>query len=661
MFAAPECLSKFNVALMRAMQLACAVLVSLGCGGQLVQAEEFAPATRPNILWITCEDASVDWFGCYGNSLQQTPNIDGLAEAGFRYTRCFANLPVCAPMRSTWLTGIHAISMGTHPMRSRYRVGTAEQPLTVYPQYLRREGYYCVNSSKTDYNLGGQQDRQHWDRVGAVDWQELKNQQPFFQVWNLTQSHESSAHGELDSVHFESSQIRLAAYHPDLPVLRKNYGKYYEAIAKLDRRVGVGLAKLAEQGLDENTIVIFNSDHGGVLPRSKRFLYRSGLHCPLIIRFPKGYQSWWPANRVGASVDDLVSFVDMPRTWLELCGIQPPDSMHGITFLGPNRQPRQWHFAYRARMDERVDNVRAVTNGRMLYIRNMMPFVPNGQKLRYLWRQQAMQAWAQAYADGRCDEITGRFFRPRVVEELYDISDDPDNIRNLVDDARYRQQLLEAREALRDQQLKFRDTGLLPESMLHRQAGLAHQTVFGFCQSEASYPLERLLELSERALLRDPGQLPQLASAARADQEGVRFWAAVGCLWLAYDAAMHVDDAKFLPESLGQVEMTDEQAEQLKSVLLVLRDDSSPEIRAYAAWALVELGGESAQSSINELERLLGTPAPARLEILNIIDWMGAPGSRLENTLRRMDRETASDYERRLLETLTEKFQASSK
>ena len=114
-------------------------------------------ADRPNILWLTCEDNNVNWVGCYGNPHADTPNIDKLATEGFQYMHCYANAPVCAPSRSTWITGVHALSMGTHPMRSRYPI--PHDTIKYYPDLLKKAGYYVGNAKKTDYNIGGRDDK----------------------------------------------------------------------------------------------------------------------------------------------------------------------------------------------------------------------------------------------------------------------------------------------------------------------------------------------------------------------------------------------------------------------------------------------------------------------------------------------------------------------
>ncbi len=220
-----------------------------------------ALAEKPNILWLTNEDTGSRWLGCYGNEYASTPNLDQLAADGFQYLHCFANAPVCAPSRSTWITGMLAISNGTFPMRSRNEI--PHDKIKYYPDLLKKNGYYVGNDKKTDYNIGGRDDSDCWDNSKKVDWQALKQNQPFFQVINHG-AHESSAFGEINNTKYDPRNVTLQAYHPDIPGIRNNYAKYHDAVAKMDAGIGATLRKLEQHGLAENTIVIYNSDHGEV-------------------------------------------------------------------------------------------------------------------------------------------------------------------------------------------------------------------------------------------------------------------------------------------------------------------------------------------------------------------------------------------------------------
>ncbi len=548
---------------------------------------------RPNILWLTSEDNSVDWIGCYGNPHAETPNIDKLATEGFQYMHCYANVPVCAPMRSTWITGVYALSMGTHPMRSRYPI--PHQTIKYYPDLLKQAGYYVGNANKTDYNIGGRPDGEAWD-TNKVDWTTLQDRQPFFMVINNTKSHESSAFGNVDNTDHNPADVRLAKYHPDIPDIRKNYAHYHDQVKKMDADIGTALAELEKSGLAANTIVVYNSDHGGVLPRSKRFLYDSGTHCPLIIRIPDKFKQLRPAEP-GAKIDRLVSFIDMPKTWLSLCGAETPDYLQGVTFLGPQAETREFHVSFRGRMDERCDNLRAIRDQRFLYIRNYMPYAPWGQHLNYLWTMRATQAWEQYHKAGRTDAITGRFFGPKPMEELYDTAADPDNVNDLIDNPEYAQEVARLSNALDQWQLTYFDAGLLPETEVVKRSEACGKTIYEMVRDPSLYDVKALQGAAALALQQNPDNLPTFYKNLGANDAGIRYWATIGCFSLQGKTPLDLD-----------------------AIRQRLRDESH-HVRIMAAWILYREGDkQAAQACWNEL---LENSSYASLMIFNIIDWIG--------------------------------------
>ena len=362
------------------------LLIVFAC---LLSSPAWADAERPNILWIVSEDNGISWVSCYGGTNANTPAIDQLAREGFRYLHCFDNAAVCAPTRSCWITGMYGISNGTQPMRSRNLI--PHDKIKYYPDLLREAGYHTSNPGKTDYNIGGREDKDCWDYKGGKSkgkkrtiygWRMRKPGQPFFAVVNFGESHESRAHGNVDNPPKDPAAMTLFAYHPDLPAVRKNYAKYAGAVENMDRKVGEAIAALKADGLYDDTIIIYNSDHGGVMARSKRFLYSSGVHCPLIVRIPEKWRTLYPAEKPGMTVDRVVSFVDMPKTWLSLAGAKIPAQFQGRVFLGGNQeQPEKFHLSFRERADERLDHVRMVRDARFAYHKNYYPFAPAGQHL----------------------------------------------------------------------------------------------------------------------------------------------------------------------------------------------------------------------------------------------------------------------------------------
>ncbi|MFP4282098.1 MAG: sulfatase, partial [Opitutales bacterium] len=492
---------------------------------------------RPNILWIVSEDNSARWLGSYGNEQARTPHLDTLAAEGFRYTRTFADSPVCAPQRSTWITGMLSLSLGTHPMRSSYPVPEA---IPVYPRALQEAGYFTHNAEKTDYN--GIETGDAWDSSGddPAPWRRAPAGQPWFAIINIFESHESRAFGDIEHTRHDPSKTDLAAYHPDLGVIRKNYALYHDRINNMDQLVGDSLRMLEEAGLAEDTIVIYNSDHGGVLPRSKRYLFESGLHTPLIIRIPEKFRPLWPAAEPGEAVEEIVSFHDIIPTILRLAGADVPDLMSGRNFLGPDRgEPRERHFAFRERMDERYDNARAVRGERYLYIRNYAPWAPWMQHLGYLWRMPATQAWEAHWQAGETSPISGRWFEPKMsAEELYDTVEDPDCTRNLAGDPAHAPRLAEMRAALREWQLQVHDTALLPEFDRAERAREHGLTIYEMVRDPALYDLPAYLDAADLATAADPRHLPHLLELMNDPDSGLRFWGTTGLLLLSLEDSL---------------------------------------------------------------------------------------------------------------------------
>ena len=569
------------------------------------------PKDKPNILWLTSEDNNISWVGCYGGPNGDTPYLDKLASEGFQYMNAYANVPVCAPSRSTWITGVLPISMGTQHHRSRYNI--PHNIIKYYPDLLRENGYYCVNTKKTDYNIGGRPDKECWDSA-SLDWKKLKEHQPFFQVANTLDSHESRAFGSLENLSHDPAKVVLHKYHPDIPIIRENYAKYQDAIRNMDDFIGKNLKALEDAGLADNTIVIYSSDHGGVLPRSKHYLLDSGIHAPLIIRIPEKYKYLWPADKIGSKIDRMVSFVDMPKTWLSITGSKVPSYMQGKIFLGPNaEEERTTHYAFRGRMDERYNNVRVIRDKRFLYIKNYMPYIPYGQHLFYLWKMPATVAWDNYYKAGKTDAVTGRFFKPRdYKEELYDCKNDPDNIKNIIDNPEYKEVVAKMRKQLTSNQDKFYDAGLMPEPDLARLAQKNNLTIYELIRKPELYNQKAYMEASDIALDKDPANVPQLITYMNDKDSGVRYWGIVGCMMLGEDAA----EAKATAEKL-------------------LNDDSHP-VRTMAAWFLFKLGEKD--KALACLKDMLENRSYATLFVMNALDWIGTENTKpLANTILNLD------------------------
>lgn len=484
---------------------------------------------RPNILWLVSEDNS-PWLGCYGDTLANTPNLDRMAREGVRFTRAFANAPVCAPARFTIHTGVYASSAGTEHMRSCNPIPPG---IKFFTERLREAGYFCVNGQKTDYNTTGAPPGAWDSRSFTTSLRGLKRRQPFFRFINYMTTHESSLLKE-KPVTRDPASMRLAPYHPDTPEIRRDYAQYYDRITKLDARIGEAMAALEKEGLAEDTIVFYFSDHGGVLPRSKRFLYDSGMRVPMIARFPEKYRHLAPAAP-GSTCDEMVSFVDLAPTMLSIAGVSVPDYMQGRAFAGEQAGPAPaCVYGFRGRMDERYDMSRAVRDLRFKYIRNYHPYLPLGRRLDYLWRMSAMRSWEEMYRAGKLNDAQKRFFEAKPAEELYDVIADPFEINNLAPDPAFIETLIRMRDANRRFLLDHHDAGFLQESEMTTRA--QGSTPYEMVRDTSRYDLPRIMAAAEIASGPAPDSA-RLIELLKDHDSAVRYWGAVGCIALQENAA----------------------------------------------------------------------------------------------------------------------------
>jgi len=434
-------------------------------------ASQAVAADRPNILWISCEDISPD-LGCYGDAYARSPNIDKLATQGARFTRAFSVAGVCAPSRSSIITAMHPTTIGTHHMRCK---GVPPAHIRCFTEYLRGAGYYCTNNVKTDYNFDVPLTA--WDQSSAkAHWRSRGKGQPFFAVFNFITTHESKIRSTADEFATLTKQLRpgdrhdpakakLPPYYPDTAIVRNDWARYHDLITAMDLQVADVLKQLEEDGLSENTIVFYWSDHGRGLPRAKRWIYDSGIHVPLIVR--------WPGKvKPGSVRDDLVSLMDLGPTAMNLAGIQLPAHLQGRPFLGDNLPaPREHVFAARDRMDETYDIIRCVRDKQFKYLRNFQPGKPYAQYIDYMEKMPTMQELRRMNKDGTLVGPQKLFFLPeKPEEELYDTAADPHEVINLAKKPEHQETLKRLRAALEHWRKDTKDLGLIPEDELKEKA-----------------------------------------------------------------------------------------------------------------------------------------------------------------------------------------------
>lgn len=439
-----------------------------------------------NILWLSCEDID-PILSCYGAKGIKTPNIDRLANEGIRYTHAYSTVGVCAPSRSSIITGMYPVSMGTHNMRTSGNVlyqgvdgekypnhqavtGKNGQNIPAYSavpdvgikcftEYLRNVGYYCTNNAKCDYQF--YPPFTAWDENNRqADYNHRPEGMPFFAVYNHEVTHESKIWLNADRPQLVDPEIvPVPAFYPVIPVVQKDVARKYSNIEELDVQIGEWLARLEKEGLLDKTIIFFWSDHGGPLLRQKRAVGNTGLHVPLIVRFPD-------KRMAGTVIDDVVSLMDLGPTVLSIAGIQPPDYMQGKAFLGEFKAKEKRELAYGSadRFDEVYDFSRSVIDGKFSYIRNFDPGLPNIYRNQYREQIDMTRALIEMHQKGELTGAAAYIFRDtRDVEELYDLEKDSDEVVNLAGVPEYRNQLLKMRNQLADWQLKVHDKGLIDE------------------------------------------------------------------------------------------------------------------------------------------------------------------------------------------------------
>ncbi|MBM3866691.1 MAG: sulfatase, partial [Verrucomicrobia bacterium] len=536
------------------------------------------------------------FLGCYGDPHARTPHLDGLAAEGVRYRRAFANAPVCSSARTTLITGMYPPSIGAQHHRSRMPLPAGFQ---LYPELLRAAGYYCTNNAKTDYNVT--LDRNPWDENGPrAHYRNRPAGQPFFAIFNQTSSHESQVAPPAGKTTFRvpPGSVTLPPYHPDTPEIRRDWANYHDQITVMDGQMGELLTELAREGLAEDTIVFYYSDHAGGLPRGKRNIHDSGTRVPLIVRFPAKWAHLAP-GAPGSWVEQPVSFVDLTATLLELCGVPVPANYEGRPFLGPRAVVRDEVFLFRGRMDERHDVVRAVRDREHRYVRNYSPHRPWGQPYSYPFQVlPSMRSWHAAFLAGNCDPVQAAFWLPKPPEEFYAVAGDPHEVRNLAG----RPEVAEPQRALaaklRAHLIATRDTGFIPEGMTRRLAGGAD--LIAYARGPA-YPIERAVDLADLAAARDPRHLGALQAALADPHPVIRYWGAQGCLILGAKAAPARD-----------------------ALRARLRDDWA-DVRVAAAEALGHLGDlDAALTALGEVIR--AGEAGEVLAALNALDFLWLDG-----------------------------------
>lgn len=440
----------------------------------LVVSSTEAAVSRTNILWIIVDDMSAN-FSCYGEELIETPNVDHLAKQGVKFTNAYVTAPVCSTCRSAFITGMYQTSIGAHHHRSgrgkkKIRLPSGIKPV---PVLFQEAGYHTSIGSwpprknrlgKTDYNF-------EWDEsmYDSADWSDRKSGQPFFHQIQMSggkmrggnragaQKLAARARQEFGNA-TSTDDVRLPPYYPRDEVIVEDWAAYLDSVRFTDLYVGQILKRLRKEGVLEETLVIFMTDHGISHARGKQFLYDEGIHVPLVIR--------GPGLDAGSVRKDLVEHIDIAALSLAAAGIPLPSYMQARDILAKNYEARNAIFAARDRCDETVEHLRCVRTHRYKYIRNFLPDRPYLQPNAYKDKKSILIALRAAHAAGKLNDAQSLILaETRPHEELYDLEADPHEINNLAADPKHGETLAELRARLDRWMEETNDHGRQPETV----------------------------------------------------------------------------------------------------------------------------------------------------------------------------------------------------
>ena len=518
----------------------------------LISCDNRTASLQPNILWITCEDLS-PILGCYGDKIANTPNIDLFAQNAVRFTNAYASAPICTPARSSLITGVYASSMGTHHLRG---VVPKSDKIKCFTEFLRKQGYYCTNNVKEDYNFITPEEA--WDESSdSAHWRNRKPGQPFFSVFNFMVTHQSQTRYGIEKLNKINStldekdritpdDVEIPPYYPDTPIVRNNIASLYTQAHIMDKKFQEILNQLEEDGLRENTIIFFYSDHGTGLPRGKGYLHDTGIKVPLIIEFPEKYKHYSPA-KAGTFSDELVNFIDFPPTVLSLTGIDPPKYMQGKPFLGQYRKnSNDYVISIRDRRDEVLMFSRSIRTDKYHYIRNFLPHRPRMQRNFYSEITPIRQELRRLDNLGLLQSNEAWLMGDSVpVDELYDTETDPHELNNLAQEAEHQEIMELLKRNLFSWMVETKDLGLVPEhEMIEKSKDNAPYDTFS-----NNFDPKPILDLVDK-IGRGKQHIDSFNFALQSKNPVYRYWGATGLAALGKNA---VESKELLQSTLNDL------------------------------------------------------------------------------------------------------------
>ncbi|KGK00086.1 sulfatase-like hydrolase/transferase [Thalassotalea sp. ND16A] len=568
---------------------------------------------KPNFVWIVSEDNSIHYQNLFFDGGATTPHIAELAKKGLKFTHAFSNAAVCSSARSTLATGVYGPRIATHYHRGLKKTKLPKDwPL--FQVLLNEAGYYSSNNYKKDYNFKAPQSIWH-DSSKKASWRNRPDKSsPFFHMESHSASHESRMHFSEQSIDskklkHQANSVKLFPYFPDTAVFRYSHAYYLDKQLEIDRIVGETINKLKQDNLMDDTFIFYFGDHGGVLPRSKGYLYESGLHVPLVVYVPKNFRHLVDFE-LGKEVKGFVSFVDFAPTLLKLAGLDHPEYIDGKAFLGIGVNGKEVNnrditFGYADRFDEKFDMVRSVRKGQYKYIRNYQGYYPDGLHNNYRYGQLAYKQWRKLNNEGKLNDIQSQFFQPRPAEQLFDIEADPHEVNNLADQPKYQQKMTQLRRYLNQQAKTMPDLSFYPESELIKKA---NSDLIGFAKNHQD-DIAALVDIADLAVKPYKLVADELKQHLSSNNEWHRYWALINA------------------------NMFGEQAKGLTEVITPLLQDKSVMVRIRAAEFLGQITQINPMPTLAKIIATEQSPGVV-LAALNTVTYLTSRGLELNSELQ---------------------------
>lgn len=488
---------------------------------------------KPNIVWLVSEDNSTHYLQLYQDGGAVLPNIESMAKKGVVFNNAFSNAPVCSVARSTIISGCYAPRLGAQYHR-RTKLVPMPSDLKMFPYYLRNVGYYTTNNAKEDYNLIKSDDV--WDDSSKkANYKNRKPGQPFFHIQNFAITHEGSLHFPEGAI-VDKKEQAVFPFHPNTKTFRYTNSVYREKHKALDTQIGLFLNQLEKDGELENTIIFYYGDHGGVLPRSKGYLYETGLHVPMVAYVPEKWKHLLPF-KTGTRTNIFIEFIDLGPTVLNLAGVPIPNQMDGKPFLGKgitqaDLDNKNTAFGYADRFDEKYDLVRSIRKLKYKYIRNYQPFNIDGLFNFYRYKMAGYREWKALYKEGGLNQIQQQFFRKRDPEALYDLEKDPYETHNLANQSDYQYVLQDLRSSLQQKVKTMPDLSFYPESYF-LENGLSNPILFGQKNKEN---IAELVAIADLEFLPFSEGKTKINDALKSNDPWKRYWGLIVCTSFGQEA-----------------------------------------------------------------------------------------------------------------------------